>query len=467
MTAHRAAARRLGGAPMSGRDATMDGLAVVPPERTDALAAARGSALHMFGADAYEQEVIEGRAAGRPWFLLNAPEAIQHVLVNAPENYRRTAASIRILRPITGRGLLLTEGEEWRWQRRTTAPALAPRSLRLLVPHMARAAQAAREALAAEADAGPVDLLAAMQALALDIAARSMFSLASGGFGPQLRAELGRFGPRLAQPTMLDMLLPIEVPAPRDLARWWFRRRFVRLMDAVVAERATTPPPEAPRDLFDLLVAARDPETGGRFTPVQLRDQITTLIVAGHETTALALFWSLYLLAITPDAQARVAEEATGVDLGPEQAGAALPRLAYAAAVVNEALRLFPPAFTLVRQARVDDVAGAIAIPRRSVVMIAPWVLHRHKRLWEAPDAFRPERFLPDAPTPPRYAYLPFGAGPRVCVGAQFALMEATLALAVLVRAFRVVLADSRPVLPAPVITTQPDHAPPFRLTRR
>ncbi len=432
---------------------------------SDFLLAVRTNALKMWRAEAYEQDVTIGHALGQPWMLLNAPEAIQHVLVDNPTGYRRTAASIRILWPITGRGLLLAEGNEWRWQRRTTAPALAPRMMPLLLPHMAHAARAALPGLRDAAAAGPVDLLAAMQRVTLDVAARAMFSLDAEGFAARLRSELAGFAERLARPTPLDLLLPPGLPSPRDVARWRFRRRWVRLMDAIVAARAAAPPGAGPRDVYDLLRAARDPERGAGFTPAQLRDQIATLIVAGHETTALALFWSLYLLAKAPVTQQRVADEVAGLDLGPDGAAAALPRLPFTAAVINEALRLFPPAFTLVRQARTADRAGGVAIPRGAVVMIAPWVLHRHRRLWNEPDAFLPERFLPGAPTPPRYAYLPFGAGPRVCVGAQFALAEATLVLATLVQAFRITLTGTRPVLPAPVITTQPDHAPGFLLT--
>ena len=429
------------------------------------LAAVRTNALKMWRAEAYEQDATIGRALGRPWILLNAPDAIQHVLVENHAAYRRTAASIRILWPITGRGLLLAEGAEWRWQRRTTAPALAPRTLPLLLPHMARAAAAALPAL--RAATGPVDLLTAMQGVALDAAARAMFSLEAGTFASRMRAELTGFGDRMARPTPLDLLLPPRLWSPRDLARLRFRRRWVGLLDAILAARAAAPSAAGPRDLYDLLRAARDPESGAAFTPAQLRDQFATLLVAGHETTALALFWSLYLLANTPEAQERLAAEVAGVDLGPQAVAAALPDLTFTAAVVNEALRLFPPAFTLVRQARAADRAGAVAIPRGAVVMIAPWVLHRHRRLWTDPDAFIPERFLPGAPPPPRFAYLPFGAGPRVCVGAQFALAEATLVLATLVQAFRIGMATTRPVLPAPVITTQPDHAPGFTLAPR
>ncbi|MBN9510785.1 MAG: cytochrome P450 [Alphaproteobacteria bacterium] len=442
-------------------------VAAAGPSLPGFLAAVRSNALGMWGAEAYEQDVVVGRAFGRPMLLLNAPAAIHHVLVENPGGYRRTPASIRILWPITGRGLLLAEGEAWRLQRRTTAPALAPRTLPLLLPHMAGAVEAALPALRAQAAAGPVNLLAAMQGLALDVAARAMFSLESARFGAAMRELLGQFGQRMARPRALDLVLPPWLPSPGDIARLRFRRRWVALMDGIMAARTATPAAEGPRDLFDLMRAARDPETGAGFSRAELRDQMATLIVAGHETTALALFWSLYLLARDHEAQARLAAEVAGRDLGASAAAEAMPKLAYTAAVVSEALRLFPPAFTLVRQARQADRAGDIAIPRGAVVMVAPWVLHRHRRLWTDPDAFVPERFLPGATPPPRFAYLPFGAGPRVCVGAQFALAEAALVLARLMQAFHVSMADDRPVLPAPVITTQPDHAPGFLLAPR
>jgi cytochrome P450 len=173
------------------------------------------------------------------------------------------------------------------------------------------------------------------------------------------------------------------------------------------------------------------------------------------------------LLARAPAEQARLATEVASLDLSLEHAADALPRLVYTRAVVSEALRLYPPAFAIVRQAIAADRAGDLAIPPGAVVMIAPWVLHRHRGRWRAPDAFDPARFLPDAPPVDRFAYLPFGAGPRVCIGAQFALTEATLMLAALIQAFRVDVDRHRPALPLAVVTTRPDHAPAFRLERR
>jgi unspecific monooxygenase len=191
------------------------------------------------------------------------------------------------------------------------------------------------------------------------------------------------------------------------------------------------------------------------------------MIVAGHETTAVALFWSLYLLAGAPEIQERLAAEVEGLDLGPDGAAAALLGLAYTRAVVQEALRLYPPAFTLARLAIKDDLAGDVPIKRNTVVLISPWVLHRHRRLWAEPDMFDPRRFLPNAPPPDRFAYLPFGIGPRVCIGAQFAMTEAVLVLATLTQNFRIERADDTPVTVRAVVTTQPDHRPPFLLYPR
>jgi len=430
------------------------------------LASVRTNALLMWPDYSYERDVVESRTLGRAQMLLNAPEAIHHILVENPGNYRRTPASIRILRPITGRGLLLSEGEDWKHQRRTIAPAMAPRVIPLLARYMASEAQEAIAALAAR-EGQRVNLLAAMQSVALDIAGRSMFSLEMREFGPAMRDLLTGYGRNLAQPHLMDMVLPPAIPSPRDFRRRRFQARWMALIERIIDTRPATNDAEAPRDLFDLLRDARDPETGAAFTRPQLRDQVATMIVAGHETTAITLFWSLYLLALAPAEQDRIADEVRGLDLGPEGAADALGRLARTRAVVSEALRLYPPAFTLVRAAIGPDQAGDVAIPKGAILMISPWVLHRHRRLWRDPDAFDPSRFLPGAPTPARFAYLPFGAGPRVCVGAQFALAEATLVLAVMVQAFEIGLDGEQPVMPTPIITTQPDRAPAFLLRRR
>jgi cytochrome P450 len=199
----------------------------------------------------------------------------------------------------------------------------------------------------------------------------------------------------------------------------------------------------------------------------QLVEEVATVLVAGHETTAVALFWTCTILAALPAVQDAIAAEAAPLDLSPEGAAASLPALSYTRAVVDEGLRLYPPAFSITRQARAADAANGIAIPRRSVILIVPWVLHRHVKLWREPNRFDPGRFLPGAEPPARFSYLPFGAGARACIGAQFALTEATIVLAQLLRRFRIELADDEPVLPLAAVTLQPNRNPPFRLTPR
>lgn len=430
------------------------------------LLSVRTNALTMWPEAAYHQDSITRRFFNRTTVLLNGPEAIHHVLVGNPGNYRRSPASIRILRPITGEGLLLSEGDAWKLQRRTIAPALAPRVMPMLARHVVDATDLAMDRLAAASNR-PVDLLATMQRLALDIAGRSMFSLEMDQHGAAMRDLLIEFAVKYAQPHLLDMLLPPSIPTLRDMARKRFQRRWMGLIEAILATRLKEPQPETPRDLFDLLRAARDPETGAGFSPAQLRDQVATLILAGHETTAVTLFWAIIMLAEAPDEQRHVAEEAAGVTVTPDNAYAAMAGLVRTRAAVNETLRLFPAAFTLVREAIGHDTAADVDIPKRTLVMIAPWVLHRHHALWRQPEVFDPSRFMPDQPAPSRFSFMPFGAGPRVCVGAQFAMTEAVLVLAAVIGRFAVSRVDARPVLPVGIVTTQPDHAAMVRLTRR
>lgn len=443
-----------------------------PPVPPDALGflpllrAIHSNALTMWPQAAYTEDLLPWHFLGGTSVLLNAPDAIHRVLVDNPINYRRSPASIRILRPIVGQGLLLSEGDAWRHQRRTIAPSLAPRVMPMLARCIATTTREALDRLRSEIHQ-PIDLLATAQSLALEIAGRTMFSLEMRQHGAALREMLFEYGEHFARPRLLDMLLPEWVPTLHDLARRRFRARWMRLIEVIMHERLRAPPADPARDLFDLLRTARDPETGAAFTPDQLRDQVATMILAGHETTAVTLFWSLLLLAQDMAEQSRVAAEVARHVIDAESAMDVLPHLIRTRAVISETLRLYPPAFTVVREAIGADTVGDFALPPHSIVMIAPWVLHRHRALWHAPDTFDPSRFMPDAPPPPRFAYLPFGAGPRICVGAQFALTEAVLVLAALVQRFIITREDPRPVLPVAIVTTQPDHPPPFRLRLR
>jgi cytochrome P450 len=426
----------------------------------------RENALLAFPPHAFEDDVVFRRFLGRQQIILNRPRGIHHILVGNPQNYARTRGTIRMLRPLLGNGLLLSDGENWKQQRRTVAPAFAPRTMPLLARHVATAAGVAVARLAASKEA-EVNLLAAMQGLALEIAGTSMFSLAMERHRPAVRELMIRYTAGLGRPTLLDFLLPLAIPSPRDLLRRRVRRRWVKLIARIIAERRDKSSEAAPGDLFELLSTARDPESGAPLSAGDLVDQVATLIAAGHETTGVALFWSLYLIASTPAVQERLAVEVASLDLGPATADEVLPRLVYTRAVVQEALRLYPPAYAIVRQARAADSFDGIEVPAGAIVFIAPWVLHRHRRLWVEPDVFDPARFMPGTPAPDRFAYLPFGIGPRVCVGAQFALTEATLVLAKMLQAFAIERADDKPVTPVGIVTTQPDHPPLFRLRPR
>ena len=437
----------------------------VRPSWRTLVTALRGNALGAFPSEAFNHEVVIHRLLGRSQLILNRPNTIRHVLVENAANYVRTAPTIRVLQPIFGRGLFLSTGEEWKHQRRTVAAAFAPREIRILSRHVAAAARSLVVDLKARGE-GPIQLVPILQRLALEIIGSAMFSLEMKKYGPCMRDLILSYAARLGRPTLFDFLLPLEIPSPYDLARQRFRKRWIALIQQIVAERRHNGSENSHRDLFDLL-ASSYPESTDPSLAEQLADQVATIIVAGHETTAAALFWSLYLIAITPTEQDAIADEARLVDLQPNRAADAVPQLIRTRAVVDEVLRLYPPAFVIVRQAIDDDIAAGVPIPARSLVLIAPWVLHRHCQLWQDPETFDPSRFLPGTPLPARFAYLPFGIGPRTCIGAQFALTELVLVLAVMVGAFRIELAEHRIVRPIGIVSTQPHDPPPFLLRRR
>ncbi len=429
------------------------------------LLAMRKSGIGTWSERAYQEDVLQGGFFGRSSFTLNDPACIRHVLIDNYENYHRTPAGIRVLQPMLGEGLLLAEGKTWKHQRRTLAPAFTPRAVNTLVPHMIDVTNETIEELAGQ-QGQPVDLREAMQRMTLEIAGRTMFSFGMAEHGATLRNFVIEYASRLARPHLFDLLLPLGWPTFQDIQRRFFRRRWTAFVRKLIVERRATAKPEAAaRDLFDLMVAARDPETGQAFSDDNLIDQVATMILAGHETTATALFWSLYLLAQDPATQDDVAREAKAAEASagdePEIDG-----LKFTRAVLDETMRLYPPAFLIARAASGPDTIDGKTVSKGDAIFIAPWLLHRHEKLWDNPNAFIPQRFL-SGPAPDRFAYLPFGVGPRVCIGAHFALVEATLALAKIVGRFRIDLLSTQPVMPMGVVTTQPDYSPMFRITQR
>jgi cytochrome P450 len=429
------------------------------------LMAMRENPIGTWAQRAYEEDIVRGRFLRRNSFILNTPDTIRHVLVDNYENYTRTPAGIRVLRPMLGQGVLIAEGRAWKHQRRTLAPAFTPRAVTSLVPHMVAVTDETIAKLRA-AGSAPIDLREAMQRMTLEIAGRTMFSFGMDRHGPVLRDFVMEYGERLAHPHFLDMALPLSWPSPQDFSRARFRKRWTKFIAMLMAERRAAGKNEGapPRDLFDLMGAARDPETGEAFSDEHLGDEVATMILAGHETTGTALFWALYLLALDPATQDEVAAEVQGMAVNGELE---IERLKFTRAVIDETMRLYPPAFLIARAAIAADTLAGMPVKKNDIILIAPWLLHRHEKLWRDPSAFVPARFMPPAPPPDRFAYLPFGVGARVCMGAHFALVEATLALAKLIGAFRVELIDKAPVMPIGIVTTQPDRSPMFRISPR
>lgn len=438
------------------------------PESMGSLArmrAMRDSAIGTWTQKAYEEDVLQGSFFNRASFTLNTPDAIRHVLIDNYENYTRTPVGFRVLRPILGQGLLIAEGRAWKHQRRTLAPAFTPRAVSMLVPHMLAVIDETVAALKGRVNT-PVNLHEIMQRMTLEIAGRTMFSFGMERHGATLRDFVMEYGDRLARPHLLDIGLPLWLPTPQDFRRARFRKRWTAFVAMLMAERRAAGKQEGapPRDLFELMEAARDSDTGKAFSDEQLGDEVATMILAGHETTGTALFWALYLLALDPATQDEVAAE---VRAQPAGAPIELERLKFTRAVIDETVRLYPPAFLIARAANGPDTVAGLAVKPKDVVFIAPWLLHRHEKLWRDPNAFIPQRFMAPNPPPDRFSYLPFGAGPRICVGAHFALVEATLALAKVIGGFRVALEDASPVIPMGIVTTQPDRAPVFVIEPR
>ena len=417
--------------------------------------------LQAFPRQCWDEPVISLPFLGRTLFLVNAPHEIGEFLVGRSADFSRLPAGRRVMSPMVGRGIVVSEGEPWRRQRRALAPAFAPRSIPALASHVVQAVETALDRLGAKAATGTVDLYAEMGRLSLEVAAAAMFSLPNMQLSNELRQLVLAYGSGIGRGRVSDFVLPVWAPTLVHGRRALFRRRWMRVINGFIAERQRLQSVGQPRDLFDLLC-----ETCVDAPPGEMADQVATMIAAGHETTATTLFWGLYLLSQAPGLQADVAAEARAAAVSPDSAADCLPKLRLAEAVVKEALRLYPPAFVIARKAaRETRIAGTI-VPKGSMVLAPIWMLHRNPRFWEHPEAFDPHRFL-DGKGPDRFGYLPFGAGPHVCIGAGLAMAEATLALAAVLSRFEVTLADERPVLPIATLTLRPAHSPGFVLRNR
>jgi cytochrome P450 len=408
-------------------------------------------------------DVVETKMGPFRMLLVYHPDAIEELLVARNRDFIKSPG-VQLLRPLLGDGLLLSEGDTWLRQRRLVQPAFHRQ--RVAGYGEVMAALAARHA-AAWSDGAVVELYGEMMAVTQAIVGKTLFDAEVSGGDAHEVAEAARvlaedFGARLAS----LRLIPDWVPTPRNLRSGRAIRRLDAMVNRIIAARRAAG--EDRGDLLSLLLQAEDADDGSRMTPRQVRDEVMTLFLAGHETTAVTLSWTWYLLAQHPEADARLAAELDEVLGGRAPTVADLPRLAYAATVVTEAMRLYPPAYGLGRQAtRASELAGG-PVAKGDIVVAPTWVVHRDARWFDDPEAFRPERWANDAARRlPRFAYFPFGGGPRQCIGNTFATMEATVILAAIAQRFHLALVPGQRVTPTPYITLRPEPGIRMRLERR
>ncbi|MFN7970739.1 MAG: cytochrome P450 [Acidobacteriota bacterium] len=395
------------------------------------------------------------------FLLVASPDGVRHVCVENFRNYVK-GPGWDGLRHFLGQGLLTSDGDLWQRQRRLAQPAFHRERLGRLVDQMVGATT---ERLLAWHDAAGVDVLAEMMRLTLSIVSRTMFGIdvaeQSRAIGPALGVALKYASDAADTPVPI----PLWVPTPGNVQ---FKRAVRTLDDTVLAIIHGRKDGADRGDLLSLLMAARDEETGEGMSEKQLRDEVMTIVMAGHETTANALSWAFFLLARHPDVAARVAAEADEVIGDGVPSLENLPRLRYASMVFQETLRLYPPVWLTDRRAIADDRISGFDVPAGSIVALSPWVMHHLPRLWPDPERFDPERFAPERVAErDRYVYLPFGVGPRQCIGNHFAMMEAAIILAMVARRFRLSLAPGQTVDPEPYATLRPRHGLPMKLARR
>jgi len=428
----------------------------------------RDSLIATYSSEAYERDIVERTLFGRRRLLVNEPTAIKHVLLDNAANYYKSEITRRMLEPGLGKGLITSEGETWRGHRRIMSPAFDHRSIASYAPLMTGAAL---ELLADWRNLGPsasVDVATAMMQVTLNIISRTMFSSDSDHIVAIMERGAGRYQARM-RPNIMDFLgLPAWLAGlPRLRVADHALGEFDKEIDRLIKLRAGNPE-RRPNDLLARLIAARDAQTGGGMTEEEVRDQVITIFMAGHETTAMAMTWTWYLLSQHPAEEARLHAELESVLNGRVPNSEDLSKLTYARMVIDESMRLYPPVHTITREAIADDVVAGRHVPKGSTVLIAPWVLHRHLKLWQNPARFDPERFRPEhAAARPRFSYLPFGGGRRICIGAAFATAEATLLLATIAQHYRLRVAAGHAVEPQGLITLRARHGMKMVLTPR
>ncbi|MGH7055039.1 MAG: cytochrome P450 [Stellaceae bacterium] len=435
-----------------------------------ALLAARRNFLSIWHEKSFEYQFFSTRVLARPLFVCNSPDTVAAAFITHHDSFqRKTPQQRHALAPLLGDSLFISNGELWRQRRRIVAPIVHASQLPLFAPIMVEAAAETAERWARLAPGSAIDALREMATLTAEIICRTVFGRRLGaGHAHRVAASFSTYQRLVGRLDLLSLLgLPDWLPRPRAPAIGRAAAEIHRVLDDLIAGcRARSADGEA--SMISLLLEARDEETGARLDARAVRNEAAVLFMAGHETTASSLAWTWYLLSQAPRVEERLHHELDTVLGGRLPTLDDIPRLLYTRAVFEETLRLYPPVPMLGREALREEKIRNRPVPRGALVMVVPWLLHRHRKFWDCPDHFIPERFLPEqAALRPRHLYVPFSTGPRVCAGAAFGLTEAILCLATLAQRVRLSLAPGAAVTPVCRLTLRPGDHLPMRIDHR
>lgn len=394
------------------------------------------------------------------------PDALEHILVGNRENYVKEG-TYKLLRVLTGDGLLTLEGEPWRRSRRMAQPAFHKESIRALVASMSTVTREWIDELERRLPSGSViEAHHEMLKLTLDIVGETLFGQRLGAGADASSAAFTAAMEVLSERGNVPVQLPMSIPTPSNLRL----KRSLALLDTmvyrVIGDGRARPPERA--TLLSMLIGARDADTGEALADAELRNEVITLVLAGHETTALLLTWGFTLLGRHPEVVARMRHEVETVLSGREPTAEDLPKLVYLRQVIDEILRLRSPVWSLGRDVAGDDVLGGFRVHKGEVVTPIVYLTHRHPAFWEDPERFDPDRFSPERSRGRHhYQYVPFSAGPRMCIGNLFTLYEAQIILAQLLQRCDFEMATHKPVPLKPLMTLRPGGPVPVRLRFR
>jgi cytochrome P450 len=401
----------------------------------------------------------------RQGFLITNPADVRHVLQDNARNYHKSPLYDK-LRIILGNGLLTSEDDFWLRQRRIAQPAFHRQRMLGLAGTMADAARATAAAWQSIAASGQaVDVEEEMMKLTRTVVLRALLGADLGPYTSTIDQAWTLINQHIGE-SFWSLGFTDNLPTPRN-RRFQAARAVLRgAVEHVISQRRRDATEHA--DLLSMLMSARDEDTGEAMTDEQLRVEVTTFLLAGQETSSLALTWTWYLLSQHPSARERLESEVDAVLAGRQPEYSDLANLPYLRMVVDESMRLYPPAWGISREAQSDDVLGGFRLPKGWLAFVIPYVLHRHPAYWEDPESFDPERFSPERSADrPKFVYIPFGAGPRQCIGNQFALIETQLTLATLVQSYRLHLTPGHNAEPWPLITLRPRYGMPMTIERR